>query len=154
MSQPAKVRDNRAKSKGRAIPPGPKAEVNWDFLERNDYLTGRHNYDDAQAGTTLRAIGNQISELEAEGRYAKARRLRKEVNLATEAQFAVRSSWCPTCLNVFHNCQCPPELEEEPASLEFIDYITTKGGTETKEARKARKKEERKKARQERKRNG
>ena len=152
MSQPARVKNHRAMSKGRAIPPGPKAEVNWDFLERNDYLSGRHNYDDAQAGSTLRAVGNQIAQLEAEGKHSKAKRLRKEVNLATEAQYAVRSSWCPTCLNVFHNCQCDPGLEEQPASLDFIDYITSKGGTDTKEARKARKKEEMKKARQERKR--
>jgi hypothetical protein len=138
MSQPAKVKNLRAVSKGRVVPDGPKADVKWELLENNEYLSGEHHPDDVRAAHDITVRLPQIEQLEREGRFAKAEQLRRDVNLATEAQWAVRSSWCPTCLNVYHNCQCPVEYNPDKVEVEFIDSITSRMGT--KEERKARKK--------------
>jgi hypothetical protein len=122
MSKPAAVNLKIAKVKGKAIPPGSSfAEVDWD--QAQEYLSGQHNPDDYLLGSASQIAHDEILELEAAGRDAKARRVRADLNAFQNARHAIRASWCPTCLNFLHNCQC--EVERPPVSTDFIDSITS-----------------------------
>lgn len=103
----------RPRKANRTIKDGPKAQVNWDHLSNNDYLEGQHNFDDINAAITERVKREQLQQAIASGRESRERKIRRDLNLATEARWAVRSSWCPTCLNVFVNCTCPPPTMDD-----------------------------------------
>lgn len=149
--QTSMVMGKRAVKQGRTIKPGSKAEVRWDALEANEVLSGQHNWDDVNAAQQLARSLPLLARLEEDGRYSKARKIRKEINLQEDARWAVRSSWCPTCLNVFHNCKCQPPEMPNKVSMEFMDDFNARRNREIEEGRRA-KKEEAKRLRKERRR--
>jgi hypothetical protein len=134
VSKPAAVKLKIAKVRGKAIPPGSTfAAVNWDKAE--ELLTGQHNPDDVEMAQASSIAAEEIIQLEAAGRDSKARKVRSELNAFDNARFAIRASWCPTCLNFLHNCQCQAEVEKVDISL--IDKLTSQLGPTHSQLRKA-----------------
>lgn len=61
----------------------------------------------------LRANTNQLAELrqaliwaERDGRYSAAKKLRRAINQHLEQELYLSHSWCGSCHQVLHNCQC------------------------------------------------
>jgi hypothetical protein len=134
VSKPASVKLKIAKVRGKAIPPGSTfAKVDWEKAE--EYLSGQHNPDDVEMAQASSVAEEEIVKLEAEGRDAKARRVKADLNAFNNARFAIRASWCPTCLNFLHNCQCQAEVEKVDVSL--IDKLTSQLGPTHSQLRKA-----------------
>jgi hypothetical protein len=135
MSKPAAVNLKIAKVRGKAIPPGSTfAAIDWDRADQ--YLTGQHNPDDMVAAQATQILEDELAEYEKEGRESKVRKARSELNAYSNARMAVRSSWCPTCLNFLHNCQC--QVEVDKVSTDFIDQLTSRLGPTHSMRRKAR----------------
>lgn len=59
--------------------------------------------DNRKALTSLRL---QLIQAEGEGKYSKARKLRRAINKELEQGLYLTHSWCYGCQNVLHNCQC------------------------------------------------
>lgn len=134
MSKPAAVKLKIAKVRGKAIPPGSSfAKVDWERAD--EYLSGQHNPDDYYIAQASQVAENEIVEYEKEGRESKARKTRSELNAYNNARFAIRASWCPTCLNFLHNCQC--QVDSEKVDVNFIDKITARLGPTHSQLRKA-----------------
>lgn len=98
-------RQRVATSGGRRIKDGPKLKINWDRVQEDS--TGQLVKDDNLANYL--AIGSRdILRDHPDMPEPKARRFRKIYNDAQETLVANRQTWCPTCINVLHNCICPP----------------------------------------------
>lgn len=54
----------------------------------------------------LQFLRDELQLAETEGRYAKARKIRRLINQELEVNLYLRRSWCYGCDNVLHNCQC------------------------------------------------
>lgn len=112
----------KAKKAGKVIKDGPVAKVDWESLEKEEYLQGQHTFDDHNASVAQGYLGKALQQAEQEEKWSRARKIRKQLNLAVEARLAVRSSWCPTCQNYLHNCQC----EWDSESKVEVDSLTVR----------------------------
>jgi len=52
----------------------------------------------------------ELQRAEREGKYSKAKKMRRLLNQALEEALWLRSTWCQSCLNVLHNCKCKREI--------------------------------------------
>lgn len=98
-------RQRVAKKGGRQIKDGPKLRLNWDRIQEDS--TGQLVKDDNLANY-LATGARDILLANPDLPEPKARRVRKIYNDAQETLVANRQTWCPTCINVLHNCICPP----------------------------------------------
>jgi len=74
-------------------------------MERID-LSFNHQARAEENIETLRYLRSQLQLAEQNGRYSKARKLRREINQALEEGLYLTHSFCGGCLNVLHNCHC------------------------------------------------
>jgi hypothetical protein len=121
---------------GRPLPPGSRAEVDWDKVEKADWRSGSHKRDDARAARKQWQLPKEIEEAKAEERWSKAKKLENELNRAVEVRLAIRSSWCEICLNYLHNCQC--EERRTGAKVDVIVNLFESWYRQEQEVKKAR----------------
>ena len=74
-------------------------------LERIE-VTDNHNQWLADIQKMLYNLRRELVIAEANGRYSKAKKLRRFINQQLEAELYIRHSWCGGCKNVLHNCTC------------------------------------------------
>ena len=65
-----------------------------------------HNARQKENLETLRFLRSELDWAERNGRYSKARKLRRLINQELEVGLYLTHSWCYGCNNVLHNCQC------------------------------------------------
>lgn len=70
--------------------------------------TGYLSADDLEANADFKAARDLLLRGDLDDR--EARQLRKLEREALDRLLADRRSWCPTCLNVLHNCHCADRL--------------------------------------------
>jgi hypothetical protein len=75
-------------------------------LDHLDYESSNHRANDLRNAEELRFLRIQLSIAEREGKYSRARKLRRAINQHLEIGLYIRNSWCYGCNNVLHNCQC------------------------------------------------
>jgi hypothetical protein len=82
-----------------------KLGLDFDRLNPSDNLRQDH-LDNSRRQQVLTA---ELQRAEREGKYSKAKKMRRLLNQALEEALWLRSTWCQTCLNVLHNCKCEGE---------------------------------------------
>jgi len=60
----------------------------------------------AEVQETLHYLRLELCRAEREGRYSKAKKIRRAINGELEVELYLRHSWCGGCKNVLHNCIC------------------------------------------------
>jgi hypothetical protein len=132
---------------------GKKIGIDWARAEQS--LSGHHVTDEILNGNIMNVAQKQLQDAIREGRDSSAKKLRRAINAALEARLAIRSSWCPTCLQYLAQCTCPKAPIRYPgASVELIDRIQARlaeQNTEWRAQQKAFRKQERIQARKNRK---
>jgi hypothetical protein len=71
-----------------------------------DYESDNHRKNDQDNVEALHNLRVQLSIAEREGKYSKARKIRRAINHHLEIGIYLRNSWCYGCDNVLHNCHC------------------------------------------------
>jgi hypothetical protein len=123
MSRPGRFKNTIAKKAGKAIKPGARAEVDWDKAHGNEFYQGAHRPDDqASTDAYLLARDQLAGAIQREDLRGEIE-ARKALNWSIELKLAIRSSWCPRCINYLHNCQCEVYDERTGASVEFVDGL-------------------------------
>ena len=87
---------------GRHLNGGKKLGFNYDQMEPSN----NHRQNDLDNGRDLQFYQGELIKAEREGRYSKARKLRRLINQCLEVNLYLRSSWCGGCMNYLHNCKC------------------------------------------------
>lgn len=132
---------------------GKKVGINWDMADKS--LSGRHRTDEMANANIMNVAQELLQDAIREGRDSSAKKLRRAINAALEARLAIRSSWCPSCLQYLSDCTCPKVPSEYPgASIELMDRINARLAKQNEEWRignKERRKQERIQARKNRK---
>ena len=124
MTRPSDVKIRIATAGGRPIKPGPTVQIDWDIV--SDNTIGLHQTDDLIQAGASKIYADALATAEANGQTNKARRLRKDLNHATETRLGLRASFCPSCLNFLHNCLCATQSQidrQRGASIDLIDRI-------------------------------
>jgi len=74
-------------------------------MERID-LSYNHRAREAENREALTNLRLDLIDAEMNGRYSKAKKLRREINQLLEEGIYLTHSWCLGCDNVLHNCKC------------------------------------------------
>lgn len=68
--------------------------------------SNNHNQGLLDIGRMLHFLRRELVIAEVNGKYSKAKKLRRAINQQLEAELYIRHSWCGGCQNVLHNCIC------------------------------------------------
>lgn len=118
------IKRRRAVKGGRPVPPGPVVSIDYDKAQ--ELLSGQHQTDDYYINTARHLFEEDLMRAKERGENSRARKLARVVGQQLEAQLALRASWCPTCLQVLHNCTCVPIDPVRGASVDFIDGLMSR----------------------------
>lgn len=69
-------------------------------------LSNNHKKMQARLDESLQELRLALIQAEREGRYSKAKKIRRSINLRLEIGLYLNHSWCGGCHNVLHNCTC------------------------------------------------
>lgn len=118
-------RDTRARvggSHGKLVPDGrSNIDIDWDSVQERS--SGHLSTDDVDANALLHATRQLLADPELDNRQ---RRVLSEIERQSmDTLLADRRSWCPTCINVLHNCICvvPPHLLRNMVSEVGVQLI-------------------------------
>ena len=103
MSRPASLRSTSSPFVRRKEKAGSK-KLGID-MEKID-LSYNHRERAEENIDALRNLRLALIEAERDGRYAKAKKLRREINAHLEEGLYLNHSFCGSCLNVLHRCRC------------------------------------------------
>lgn len=81
---------------------GRKLGLNLDKIEPSN----NHKGDLEALIDNLRILRNNLVIAERMGRYSAAKKIRRKINEALEAELYIRNTWCPTCLRAGTQCIC------------------------------------------------
>lgn len=84
---------------------GKKLGLDWDRVGRSD----NHNQAINDHLNEMQTLRQLLVQAEREGKYSKAKKLRRQINHAQEVELMIRHTFCGACHQVLHNCQCEVE---------------------------------------------
>lgn len=103
MTRPSGLRPQSSPFVRRREKPGAKkVEIDWDKID-DSY---NHRLNQQVNIMALKNLREDLIQAEADGRYSKARKIRREISQYLEANLALSATWCRGCLNYLHNCKC------------------------------------------------
>jgi hypothetical protein len=81
-------------------------KAGFDFERDKLEPSNNHRQEIINITDDLRNLTRLLRQKEQEGRWSKARKIRREINRLHEAELYITHSWCGGCKNYLHNCQC------------------------------------------------
>jgi hypothetical protein len=87
---------------GKHLKGGQKLGFDYDHVEPSN----NHRQADLDNSRDLQFYQAELQRAEREGRWSRARKMRRIINQCLEINLYLRSSWCGGCMNYMHNCQC------------------------------------------------
>ena len=119
-------RDRRARQggpHGKLVSDGSSfVKINWDSVQERS--SGHLAVDDVLANDDFKATRDLLIDHADQFSERDLRQLRKLERQALDTLLADRRSWCPSCLNVLHNCHCADDLAAKfRVSNEAVDFI-------------------------------
>lgn len=86
---------------------GKKLTIDYERAE--EHFTPYHNWTRQMLLDSLRRLRQELQQAEDDGRDSKAKKIRREINSVQEAELALPTTWCPTCLRTLQLCRCPKD---------------------------------------------
>jgi hypothetical protein len=103
MSRPASIRSSSSPFVRQKRKAGSQ-KLGLD-MEKID-ISYNHREADRENNLNLTYLRLELIAAERDGRYSKAKKLRRTINQALEQGLYLTHSWCQGCNNVLHNCNC------------------------------------------------
>lgn len=122
MSRPASIRSSSSpfRKPHKKAPAGTKVGIDFKVVEEA-------GVDPFELEVQLRLYSEEKTSLEraltraqAEGKFSRVRKLRREINKVLEIQLWLERQWCTSCGNSQHNCHCDDPDWEAPVREQIV----------------------------------